>query len=59
MLWNVTIVEYCAKVYIWKVFIMKHIGTTLELGKLSGNLIQTKRSEVLPLYMIKVNLLKA
>ena len=58
-LWNVTIMEYFAKVYIWKVFIMKHIGTTLKLGKLSANLIQTKRSEVLPLYVIKVNLLKA
>ena len=58
-LWNVTIMEYFAKVYIRKVFIMKHIGTTLKLGKLGGNLIQTKRSEVLPLYVIKVNLLKA
>ena len=60
MLWNVTIVEYCAKVYIWKVFIMKHIGTTLKLEKLNGNLIQTKRSEALVfLCVIKVNLLKA
>ena len=57
--WNVTIVEYFAKVYIWKVFIMKHIGTILKLGKLTGDLIQTKRSEGLPLCVIKVNLLKA